>query len=760
MFRFGGQSNGLGLLICAAAIFIVGVHGCERSHPERRPELGPDGLRVLLITLDTTRADRIGCYGYANARTPALDGLARAGVRFDQAYCQVALTLPSHASLLTGTYPAVNGVRVNGGSVLGDETPTLASVFKQRGYRTGAFVSSIVLHESFGLDQGFDVYTAVAGSQRARGSSEGRVESRGDETCDLALAWLDESPGAPFFAWVHFYDAHHPYEPPSPYDAELGDGYDGEIAFADAQIQRLLDWLDEHHLRDRTLVVVAGDHGESLGDHEELQHGLFLYGATVRVPLVLSAPSMIPAERVVSGGVQLVSVMPTVLDMMGWPVGFEMDGRSFAASWKSDDWPFHPCYGEAEYPLVSFGWAPLRSIRTERWLYVAAPRPELYDRSVDPGELTNVLSAYPEVASRLAAQLAEMEARMQPRNTGTAELDAEALRALESLGYVMGSTPDGAARAGAGRDPKDMVEVLNRLMTAIHLTRTGDFAEAIAILDKLVRQSPESDSIFRTLGIAHLALKQYAEAEQAYRNSLRSNPRDAERLCGLGDSLYYRQMFEKAIPVYKLALESDPDFAQVHSRLGAIYARRGRADLAAPHFERYAALTPDSPNALCNLANLRMQQNRPTEAAANFKRAIEIDSACIPAHRGLWQTMRMSAVSRAEVVGLLRVAVRTHAGDMQLASQWAWALATDVRASKEDVAEATRLSTRAVASSPNDPVLLDVLAACQAAAGRFPQAMETADRALALANARRDPALAGRIEARLSLYRSGRAYRE
>ena len=589
----------ISVVIVPVSFLFLGIVGCDRGDHVDAEKPDPDLPRVLLITLDTTRADRLGCYGHASAETPRLDALAASGVRFNQAFCQVPLTLPSHASMLTGRYPAATGIRTNGAGALPDNLPTLGSFAKARGYRTGAFVSTFVLHNFFGLNAGFETYDDDLGSDGSQRSLAKHEERSGEKVCDAALAWLDEDPKAPFLAWVHFFDPHHPYEPPAPYSGRLAYAYDGEIAFMDAQIGRLLDGLDRHGLRERTLIVVAGDHGESLGEHGEAQHGLFLYGATLRVPLIMSFSGKLPASRVIDGSVQLVDVLPTILDVLGWDVDATMDGRSVLTAWESGNWGFEPCYGESDYPRLSFGWSSLRSLTTERWKYVAAPRPELYDRVADPGELANVISSQPKVASRLQTTLSQMEAGMASGQARAVTLGATARSRLESLGYVAGSQSVSASQNGVpGRDPKDMVDVLHGLMQAKVLTHSGNFAGAVRLLEPLAVKSPESDSLFRTLGAAYLSLGRLVEAEAAYKKSLRGFPSDPERLCGLADTFFYRRMFDRAVPLYELALESDPDFAQVHSRLGTIHVQRRRINLAEKHVGRYLALRPNSANAL------------------------------------------------------------------------------------------------------------------------------------------------------------------
>ncbi len=758
------STNRLACLVVSLVILAAVSGGCDRSGTEGRRASGSttasgDSTNLLLITLDTTRADRIGCYGHEAARTPRLDALAASGARFEHAYCQVPLTMPSHASLLTGTYPIANGVRVNGQRLDAGATPTLASHFKSKGYRTGAFVSAFVLHHRFGLDDGFDLYEDSVGASGGD-TDEHDIERSGEHTCDVALDWLQSQPGSPFFAWVHFFDPHHPYEPPPPFRDELADAYDGEIAFVDAQVGRLIDWLEAAGLRENTLVVVAGDHGESLGAHEELQHGLFLYDDTIRVPLIMSWPGKLPGDRVVEGGVQLVDSAPTILDLLGHVPAFDMDGTSFARAWRTGDWPFAPCYAESEYAKLSFGWAPLRSMRTERWLYVEAPKAELYDYRADPACTENVIAGFTGDADTLRGQLNEWRSRMKPRRDGMAEVDASAVRALESLGYISGPAVSDGVDDLDRHDPKDMVDVLNAVMQAVHLQGLERYADVVALLEPVRERSPESDSIHRTLGQAYLELKRYAEAEEAFAASLRQNPNDTARLSGLGESLFYLRKFDEAVSVFEAALKIDDALAQVHSRLGNIYGSRGSIKRAERHFVRFVELSPESPNAHFNLGGLRMSQGRFSEAANLFRRAIEIDPACHQAHRGLWDAMRRSGVSRSVVREILESSHDRKPDDAMLAARLAWALATSPTITQDEIIRSLKLSAQAVEALARDAYVQDVRAACLAAAGDFSAAVETARLAHTLAQQQRRARLTQQIETHLRRYEASTRYQE
>ena len=440
--------------LLALAVFFSGT--CERSKSDGPPAPPKDAPNVLLITLDTVRADHLGCYGYSKAQTPVLDALAASGVRFEQALCQVPLTLPSHASLLTSTYPPSNGLRFNAAGILSKNVPTIAESFQARGYRTGGFVAANVLDSAFGLNRGFECYDDKF--ENARDASWVRPERPADEVCNAALAWLARPSPKPFFAWVHFFDAHAPYEPPSPFREKLADPYDGEIAFVDSQVRRLVDWLDAAKCRDRTLIVAVGDHGEAFGEHGETTHGIFLYDTTLRVPLILSYPPRLPTGKVVRTGARLIDVTPTILDLMNWSPGPALQGESLVPLLTAESAAPLPAYSETDYPRASFGWAPLRAYTTQQWKYIEAPRPELYDRAADPGEMTNLVADRPDVVTQLQRELKDLSAGMIRRDAEAVTLDDRSTRALMSLGYV-GATaaPAGAEDTQTRRDPKDMI---------------------------------------------------------------------------------------------------------------------------------------------------------------------------------------------------------------------------------------------------------------------------------------------------------------
>ena len=420
-------------------------------------------FNVVIVTLDTTRADRLSPYGFMGVPMPALDRLAREGVVFDRATSVAPLTLPAHTSLFTGLFPPRHGVRDNLDKALANHHPTLAEVLRTNGFRTGAFVGSIVLAPGRGLDRGFDEYTGPGsrGSERAAGDHRA-PQRRADAVVTDAVRWLDGVAGSRFFLWAHFYDAHRPYDPPDPFRSAYHDPYVGEIAFADSQIGRLLGALEARRLMKDTIVIVAGDHGESLGDHGERDHGIFVYESVLRVPLVIRAPT-ISAGRV-GAVVRLTDVMPTVLDLVGAPSP-PMDGVSVMdlLTGRQADLQLE-AFSESEYP-TRLGWSPLRALRRGRFKLIDAPRAELYDLERDPFEERNLYDDRRMTAESLARRLdvvVRQYSSTDPEGSSKpAHVPDHVAKQIASLGYVGSKRPPALMPSGRGQDPKDCIALFN-----------------------------------------------------------------------------------------------------------------------------------------------------------------------------------------------------------------------------------------------------------------------------------------------------------
>src|SRR5262252_8947023 len=447
----------------------VSCTACGRTRAPAVAEVSPSRQPIVLITIDTLRADRLGSYGSARGLTPALDAFARDATRFTAAVSQVPLTLPSHATILTGLHPARHGVRTNDGFHLPASVPTLAESLKTRGYDTAAFIGGYPLRGSTsGLSRGFDRYDDefLAAPDVSERPADAVIQS--------AAAWIERNAARQFFAWIHLFDPHSPYSPPAPFASAHRDApYDGEVAYTDAAVGRFLDRLRQFRLFAPSTIVIVADHGESLGDHGERTHGTFLYDATIRVPLLIKLPTAAEDARsrsvdIVTTPVETADLAPTIAAIAGAALA-DGDGQSLLPliSGAAGD-PDRPAYAESYYQNVLLGWSPLRAVRTERWKLIEAPRSELYDLEHDPGELQNRLNERAALAAGLQRALTSVANRGHAAADGHAPATAESMERLRSLGYASGSTaPTPASRA---IDPKDRVAVWAEIEDGIDLT--------------------------------------------------------------------------------------------------------------------------------------------------------------------------------------------------------------------------------------------------------------------------------------------------
>lgn len=712
--------------LLTAAFLAVVTAGCRDSGTSARA--GPTGLRgvasgcnVLLLTLDTTRADRIGCYGWKRAVTPALDALAQSGVRFDRAFCQAPITLPSHAVLLTGTYPPENGVRDNGRYALGRELPTLAESFRRHGYKTAAFIACQALDARHGLDRGFEVYDDEMPVSK---SGESLYERRADQVCDKALEWLRRGRQEPFFCWVHLYDPHSPFAPPKPYLDMTGDPYDGEIAFMDAHIRRLVDWMRADSLLSKTLIVVVADHGESLGEHGYGFHALLVYDSIMRVPLMFSLPGRLPANVTHRGIVRVADVMPTILDLMGWDAPPQVSGESFIGALGGEAIPSRQSYGETDFPYENFGWSKLRCLIERRFKYIAAPEIELYDRVADHRELRNLARKHPDIVGSMRQSLAALQQRMHQRDGVLVGMDAETARALRSLGYV-GSSPPPPTAVTKLKNPKDMVDVVRGFRRAEELLAERRAMEAINLLEPLVERSPESFVLAELLAkaCATAGLREYAQ-----RTAMN-------------------------------ALSLHPQSADAHVLLAWVLGGRGALPQAVQACGEALGLAPGNEQARNLLHELKDALAR--EQAENAALARTLEST--PDEVGAWFTLgtRLIRWGRlADGLGVLKDGLARNPEDPALASALAWHLATLPDSDLRDADEALRLARIACRGTlESNPNALDTLAAALAAVGRFDEAVETAQRAAKLAEQSGDQRLAAVIGRRLRAYRANQPTR-
>ena len=715
----------------------------------------PVTQRVVLVTIDTLRADRLGCYGDERARTPTLDALAAAGVRFEHAVAPTPITLPSHASLFTGLDPHQHGVRVNGRFELAPEIPTVAEGMKAAGLATAAFVSAFVLDARFGLTRGFDVYDDAIGHERASEGAFSPAERRGDATVDAALAWLRSAPDA-FFLWIHLYDPHADYRPPPEYLALAGgDAYAGEIAFADAQLRRVIQEVQRRFGPDGTLLAVTSDHGEALGDHGEKTHTLGIYDATQRVPLLLVGPG-IPRGRTVREPVRLIDLGPTLLARAGAPPLDGARGQDLSdLVWGHGSSP-PAAYLETLETQLGMGWSPLLGIRTPTEKYVRAPKPELYDLTADPRELVNLAAERPDRVRELDASLGRLaeDARAPTAAPGLGETERQQLVAL---GYLSADAAALPAELGvvAGPNPRDHIHEVAQLLHAAGLVGQGRGVVALATLEPVQIRGLY---FHRLRGVAAL---------QADRPELALESAEHLIAGGLpGEGLWLRGMAALAQddPVrarrdLEAAHALTPLDTQALLGLGLVAEGEGDFEGAARHYEEAARVGRDAPGARLHLAALRLRQGRVEEAdeiLADQAFAIRTDPTTIlrlaatereagrPERADRWLDEGLAADPHSVVFLEARAAAHDAAGEFDRAlalrrrlyalspdepervNGLAWAMAL----AGQELDDALVLARRAVAGFDPPHAALDTLATVHLARGEAQAALEAAERGL------------------------------
>jgi arylsulfatase A-like enzyme/Tfp pilus assembly protein PilF len=603
---------------------------------------------IVLITLDTTRADRMGFLGSVRGLTPNLDELARRSLFFARAYAQVPLTTPSHAAILTGTYPRFNHVNYMG-DPLGDALPFLPEILHKNGYRTAAFVGALVLDPrklAPGFQRGFDTYDA--GFHRRRGSEDRyrSLERRGEEVVNRALGWLSKQPAGPFFLWVHLYDPHDPYSPPEPYKTRYqSEPYDGEIAYTDSVVGRLTTGLRTRGLFDSTLLAVMADHGEAFGEHGENHHGIFLYDETIHVPLLFKLPGQ-HSSRKVEAGVGLVDVAPTILEAAHLPVPPAMQGESVlrfmklgqavAANQPSDSNLQRGVYAESGYGHLSFGWSTLRSWRIGKYLYIEAPERELYDQSADPLAAHNLAPDSKAVADTAAAQIAEFYRKTKGAAAENTKLSAEQNESLHALGYLSSDFGiSNEADDGAGPDPKAKIGIANLLYEALVDVEQERYQEAVPILEQVLKQEPNTPIAFLQLGRAYMSLKEYQKAVTPLQSLVEKKPDDAFARYELGCALVKTGNWDEALPHFEAAVSQMTGSAMMHFYLALVYQRNSRMDEATKEFQNALRLDPNNFPANLLLGRLFVMQQRATDALPHLRKAATLRPDSIDAHRFL-----------------------------------------------------------------------------------------------------------------------------
>ncbi len=607
--------------------------------PHLRPGTAPP-RNVVLITLDTLRADHLGAYGATSVQTPRLDALAAQGVVFDQVMTTAPLTLPAHSSIMTGRFPPRHGVRDNGGFFLGPEQVTLAERLAEQGYRTGAAVGAFVLDSKWGLDQGFDTYLDDFDLTNVKAMSLASVKRPGNEVIDMALDWMQGLGDQPFFAWMHLYDPHAPYESPEPFRSRYpGHPYRGAVAFTDAQVGRVFDFLDHTGLADDTIVIVTADHGEGLGEHGEETHGFFIYETSMRVPLIVRAPGVAP--RRVSQPVRTVDIMPTVLDLVGAAPADRIEGVSLRPLLAGDvrEMPLDG-YGEAMYPLHHYGWSELTAIRSDRYKLIDAPRPELYDLERDPHETTNLFDERRSVADAMLRQLRDQEREMAadaPEAPAAEDVDPETRARLAALGYV-GSFVATSSEPESGRaDPKDKIALFNLMTTARDIAKSGEDpgAEAIAMLRRVVAEDPNVIDAWFMLGNEHFKGGRFTEAIEQFGRALALKPDYDLAIINMANAYRRLGQDDAALAGYERYVQVDPKNAYVRYQIGEIYMDRADIPRAEQEFALALSIEPKLASAKVATGVLAFQRGDAAGGEALLREALALKPDVRLAHFNL-----------------------------------------------------------------------------------------------------------------------------
>ncbi len=621
MFRHLAISAPLLTALLSALTAIPNV-AATKSVPAK-PALHPN---VILITIDTLRADHISCYGAQSVKTPTLDGLAADGVLFDRAISQVPLTWPSHAAILTGTYPFQNGVQDFTGQPLSPKFRSVAQAFKSAGYRTGAVVSAFVLDRSWGLDRGFDFYDDAFSAETFQKKEIGLVDRRAEESVAQALAWLKKSPQRPFFLWLHLYDPHSPYDPPEPYRTEYRDRlYDGEIAYADHELGKLIAWLKQNKLYDSALIAMLSDHGESLGEHGEDEHGFFVYNATVHIPLIVKPPagSGIRAGRR-REPVETTGVAPTLLEVARVKDSIQNQFQStslFQTNVRKQD----HAYSETFYPFSSFGWNPLHAIETDRFHYIDAPKPELYDVDADPGETRNIVAEQPATVTVLKEKLQKLLAHnpFSDKNA-VANLSPDAeekLRALGYFGFRAAVSPE--ALAAGLPDPKDKISEFNAILKAEDAFHRGDDARGETLLLQIQERDPKIYVIPFLLGESALRRQNWQNAAEQFQRCLDLNPSFDNAMTGMAYALAKLGEADGAMTWLQRAIQNNPQNYRAWYQSGVLQAASNPAAALAA-YEKAVTIQPNFPPGQRDLAVALMQQKNYASAVPHFRKAIAL----------------------------------------------------------------------------------------------------------------------------------------
>ncbi len=618
--------------VCVLALSALA--SCKRPETNAAQSSRLRPLNLVVVTIDTLRPDHLHCYGYQKIETPNIDGIARTGVLFENAVTETPLTPPSHASIFTGLNPTAHHVRNTGGFVLPSSTTTLATILQKQGWDTAAFISSAVLKKFFGFNQGFAVYDDQMPKPGKGHEFIEDAERRAGDTVDHALGWLASQSGKPFFLWVHVYDPHAPYQPPSPYKEQYKDRlYDGEIAYADHELGRLFDAIRKKSPADQTLIAILSDHGESLGEHGEYTHGVFLYDSTLRIVFLLAGPGVRAGMRVKEQA-RAIDFLPTILDLMGGRAPKSVQGASLTPYFQGKDAGTAVSYAETLYPKINMGWAELRAIRTNHWKYIRAPKAELYDLSQDAAETSNVIQSHAAEVQRFEAQLRAVIGSGGAEKVETAMVDQRTLDQLQSLGYTSGFTARSYDLTGEGADPKDRRGIL-KLMDAAGERPGVPVSQRIDLLRQALSEDATNPILYYLLGANYEKAGRYGEAMKLYSTAIRNGIESGRLHSRIADLLVRSGKKDEAIPEYEKAAQLNPADAESQANLATAYLEKGRLGDAERVYKWVLTTDPGYAAAYNGLGVVAIQRQDAAAARGYFEKAVALDADLVEAQLNL-----------------------------------------------------------------------------------------------------------------------------
>jgi len=711
----------LGLLVLMA-----GCHQGGLLRQARAPK-----LNVVLITIDTLRADHLGCYGYSGTKTPNIDQLAKDGALFSRCYTPVPVTLPSHLSIMTGLYPLSHGVHNNGTFVAGPELLTLAEILKGRGYQTAAFVGSFVLDRRFGLDQGFDVYDDYMSKDKTQPLLLYN-ERKAEDVVTEADKWLKENgKNKPFFLWMHCFDPHAPYEPPEPFaTAYKKIPYDGEISYTDQMLGKFIATMKEMNIWDQTLVIFTADHGEGLGDHGEKTHAIFIYDSTLHVPLIMRYPKLLPQDRKISQEVCTIDIFPTVLDLMSAKTNKGCQGKSLMGLFEGKDEPVRSeLFCETYYPFYNHGWSPIEGLRTKEWVYMKSPKSELYDMVNDRKQLKNLYESHRDVAEKLDRQMEALKKGVVQSQTQAKKvtMDQETSQRLRSLGYVATTheTPEIKSLA-LYPDPKDMINTLDYLNMGTYYFGKGDIKKALEQFQAVLKLNPKDVFTHFVLGYIYDQTGKTDIAIQQYEETLRLDPRYVSAYNDLGTVYNRLGQYDKALEQFRKALELNPDYEESVENIGVVYFSMRDYDQAMKYFEQSLKMNPKNQKAYNNIGSVYLVRGEYQKAREYIEKSHQLDPQYIDAYNNLG-SVQISLGEFDQAIetfqGLLKLNPQHLEGRVNLASAYI---------GKQMYDEAFKELGKAKEINPNMPKIYNCLGTLYVRNEKFSEAIPQFEKALSL----------------------------